>query len=227
MDRVNSGTKFVSGYSYIQELQENPLLLLAEVSCLQLSGLVHSVQISTYPSHSGYLNRQVNHQDTHGYLRQLCSFSVSHVPATEKESYVSSLTKGTQQQVPTKTFQFKKTEPSGYGNPLPLVLKKMTASELDKARRARSQAKYSASDKGKAARTRYTKSDKGKATRAKYLRSDKGKVAKAIINAKSAAYRAALRKGLSEKLAREKGELAARAKRQNYRIGTNGAGKMS
>ncbi|MGO0306513.1 hypothetical protein ACTL6P_07845 [Endozoicomonas acroporae] len=116
---------------------------------------------------------------------------------------------------------------------------KYLASDKGKATRA----KYFASDKGKAVRAKYLASDKGKATRAKYLASDKGKairakyfasdigkavrakndakyiatvkgkVTRAISNAKSNAYRVALKKGFSEKEARKKGESAANAKK--------------
>ncbi|WBA86234.1 hypothetical protein [Endozoicomonas sp. GU-1] len=98
------------------------------------------------------------------------------------------------------------------------------------AARTKTDAKYAATVKGKATRAKYLASDKGKATRAKYFASDigkavrakndakyiatvKGKVTRAISNAKSNAYRVALKKGFSEKEARKKGESAANAKK--------------
>ncbi|WP_209276637.1 hypothetical protein [Thalassotalea sp. G20_0] len=103
--------------------------------------------------------------------------------------------------------------------------------KTDKGRASR--ARYAKTDKGKASRAKYAKTDKGKASRAKYAKSQKGrannnrcvakyvqtakgKKIKAICNARSNAYRAALKKGFSEKVAREKGELAANVKKQNY-----------
>ncbi|WP_257293771.1 hypothetical protein, partial [Endozoicomonas sp. YOMI1] len=69
------------------------------------------------------------------------------------------------------------------------------------------------SDKGKASRARYLSSDKGKASKARYAASDKGKASQALRSEKSKAYRSALKQGLSEELARKKGELAANAKK--------------
>ncbi|MGO0307547.1 hypothetical protein ACTL6P_13225 [Endozoicomonas acroporae] len=93
----------------------------------------------------------------------------------------------------------------------------------------KTKARYEASDKGKKAKSRYEASEKGKETRAKYRTSDqgkmvtyrarakyyssvKGKVKKAIYSAQLMAYKKAIRKGFSEKVAREKGKEAANAK---------------
>ena len=81
--------------------------------------------------------------------------------------------------------------------------------QSDGAKKAR--ARYLSSDKGKAALARYAASEKGKARLARYAASYKGKVAHATKNAKSLAYRAALRQGFSEEIARGKGESAANA----------------
>lgn len=85
----------------------------------------------------------------------------------------------------------------------------------DKARVAR--AKYEASEKARARRLKYLGSRKGRMNRpisqAKYTRSKKGKMAQKICSVRSYYYRAALKQGLSEKLAREKGEIAANKKR--------------
>ncbi|MBO9493917.1 hypothetical protein J7438_07430 [Thalassotalea sp. G20_0] len=97
----------------------------------------------------------------------------------------------------------------------------------DKAKKTRT--RYEASDKGKKAKSRYEASDKGKETRARYRTSDhgkmvvyrarakyysstKGKVKKAIYSAKLMAYKKAISKGYSDKVAREKGKEAANAK---------------
>ncbi|WP_257294022.1 hypothetical protein [Endozoicomonas sp. YOMI1] len=47
MNRFNLDPNFVSGFSYLQEFQESPLLLLAEASFLQLNGPGHSAQTHT------------------------------------------------------------------------------------------------------------------------------------------------------------------------------------
>ncbi|WP_422445603.1 MULTISPECIES: hypothetical protein [unclassified Endozoicomonas] len=97
----------------------------------------------------------------------------------------------------------------------------------DKGKKSR--ARYEASDKGKKTKSRYEASDKGKETRARYRTSDqgkmvayrakakyyssvKGKVKNAIYSANLMAYKKAIRKGFSEKVAREKGKEAANAK---------------
>ena len=76
-----------------------------------------------------------------------------------------------------------------------------------------SQKTYEESEKGKATRKTYRESERGKATQKAYRESDKGKMKRAIINARFIAYKSALKKGFSEEAARQKGELAANAKR--------------
>lgn len=105
-----------------------------------------------------------------------------------------------------------------------------TSDDKRRANRARSAAKHATTDKGRSSGALYAKTDRGKASRAKYAKSQKGRAnnsrcsaryaktakgmkIKAICNAKSNAYKAALKKGFSEKVAREKGELAANAKK--------------
>ncbi|MGI2026134.1 hypothetical protein [Endozoicomonas acroporae] len=107
---------------------------------------------------------------------------------------------------------------------------KYATSAKRRASMARSAAKHAKTEKGKASRARYAKTDKGKASRAKYAHSQKGRASnsrclakyaqtakgmeiRAICNARSNAYKVALKKGFSEKVAREKGELAANAKK--------------
>ena len=118
--------------------------------------------------------------------------------------------------------------------PFPLLLEEVTASCLGRMRIARSRAKYAksargkltqariqaryvASPSGRASRARvnakYSASEKAKKSRARYNTSVKGQVTKAIKNIKSRAYRSGLKQGLSDELAREKGNQVARKKR--------------
>ena len=94
---------------------------------------------------------------------------------------------------------------------------KYAKSAIGMLTQARIQARYNASPSGKASRARinakYSASEKGKKTRARYNASVKGQVTLAIKYAKLSAYRSGSKKGLSEELAREKGNLAARKKR--------------
>ena len=186
-----------------QEPEKNPSLLLAEASISQHSGSGYSVQILNSPN-SGYFHRQTN-QDVRSC--PLNSFSIAPLPPTESELSVGPLNKDTQHQVLTKSVNYAVTESSSSG-------KRARHWQAHKASRARAQARYFASDKGKRALARYAASDKGKITRAKgqakYEATDKGKWHRSIANTKSRAYRSALNKGLSEELAREKGELAAK-----------------
>ena len=85
----------------------------------------------------------------------------------------------------------------------------------DKARKK--EASYRISDRRKRARAKYASSEKGKLSAAKslarYSATIQGKLARSVANAKYNAYRAALSEGLSEELAREKSELAAKKRR--------------
>ena len=90
------------------------------------------------------------------------------------------------------------------------------ASDKGKKTRARARAKYEASVKGKTSRARYYASDKYKKTLAKYHASPAGRMVRAISNAKSNTYRSALKKGISDKVARQLGELAANAIRAEF-----------
>lgn len=80
-------------------------------------------------------------------------------------------------------------------------------------KRKASRKAYEQSEKGKATRKTYRESERAKATQKAYRESDKGKMKRAIINARFIAYKSALKKGFSEEAARQKGELAANAKR--------------
>ncbi|MBO9480585.1 hypothetical protein [Salinisphaera sp. G21_0] len=145
----------------------------------------------------------------------------------------------TQQQACKETGWLKVTEPYDSGEPLLVSRKgvctferrrpnqakskaKYATSEKRREAHARSAAKHAKTDKGKASRAKYAKSQKGRANNnrcvAKYVQTAKGKAIKAICNARSNAYRAALKKGFSEKVAREKGELAANAKKAELSI---------
>ena len=234
-----------------QELERNPLHLLAEVSVSQLTGFGYPVQMLDSP-HSGYSGRQAN-QENPGSSRPLNGFSISHSPLTDRElALIGPLKKDTQQKVVTETVWFKVTESFLSGESMPIMLQetgpsgrckvvnaKCYLSEKRKPVRVRydasigrtlARARYAASEKGKEAGARYLESDegrlrqarikakyalseKGRATMARYRASDQGKFLQAIRNARSYAYRSALRQGVSEELAREKGELAADKKR--------------
>ncbi|WP_422463356.1 hypothetical protein [Endozoicomonas sp. ALB115] len=130
---------------------------------------------------------------------------------------IGPLNTATQQQACKETGWLKLTEPSGSGEPLLVSPKDDCTFERGVPKQAKSKAKYATSDKRRASRARYAKSQKGRANNsrrvARYTQTAKGMKMKAICNAKSNAYRAALKKGFSEKVAREKGELAANAKK--------------
>lgn len=77
----NLDPNFIPDFSYLQELQEAPLLPI-EVSIAHLSGFGHSVQtLNPSPSHSGYLNPQVENQNTPNYSRELNNFSIFNLPS--------------------------------------------------------------------------------------------------------------------------------------------------
>lgn len=234
-----------------QELEKNPLLLLAEVSISQLTGFGYSVQMLNSP-HSAYSVGQAD-QENPGSSCPLNGFSISHSPPTDRElGLIGPLKKDTQQKVVNETVRFKVTESSLSGESMPVTLQEAGLSERCKVsnakcyvsekrkpvrfandasiRRTLARARYAGSEKGKEARARYLESDegrlrqalikaryalseRGKTTMARYRASDQGKFFQAIRNARSYAYRAALRQGVSEGLAREKGELAADKKR--------------
>ncbi len=187
------------GSPCLQELQKNPLLLLAEVSSSQLRGFGYPVQILEQ-SHSGYLKQQLPNQETPGSSSALSVFSTFHLPPPVHSTItfsqppprsiaaVSPLIRYTQQQAPANTVEFKATESSGYGellppNPdLPQALKTLKeVSESDKRNATR--ARYAASEKGRKAiaraKAKYLASNKGKETTArataKYMASDQGK----------------------------------------------------
>ncbi|MGI2029566.1 hypothetical protein [Endozoicomonas acroporae] len=152
---------------------------------------------------------------------------------------VRPLNKNTQQPGHTVTSGFTGTESSSSDEPQPPAPEVASASEKRKTNKAKKQTKYVASEKAKLRRARYLRSEKGKESKAryassakgrasqaryylsdtrkesmaKYKASDKAKAYRAIRNARSNTYKSAIRKGFSEKLAREKGELAAKAKR--------------
>lgn len=189
-------------FSSSQELESNPLLLLAEVSISQLSGFKCPVQMPN-PPYSGYLGRQANQ-----YIpgRPLNGFSISHLSPTEGElALVGSLNKGIQQRVLTEAIKFKAPGSFALCEPVPDKLTESRVFEIDKAgkvkctssdkariRRAKIQTRYSASGKGrvnqlkcqaihstspkgKLVRDRYKEYDRDKMRRARYAASAKGK----------------------------------------------------
>lgn len=216
---------FVLDFSYSRSLQATTLSSGAAPG-LQPGGSGHSVQMLNPPG-SGYLVQQATGQSTARPSRLLDDFSISHLPPTKGGlTLVEQLNINKQQMSYIETVRFKATESLGVGRRMSSMHKetcvlgtgnsnraKYNASEKYKKVRAR----YLASDKGKAnlarSRAKYAASGKGKAnkarSRAKYAASDKGKAKQLIRSARYRAYRAALKKGFSEELAREKGELAA------------------
>ncbi len=229
MDSFTLDPNFVLDFSYSRALQA-ATLSPAAASGIQLGGAGHSVQMLNPPG-SGYLVQQATGQSTLGPSRLLDDFSISHLPPTKGGlTLVEQLNKDKQQKSYIETVWCKATESSETGRRMSSMHKetyasgtgnrnraKYTASEKYKEVRAR----YLASDKGKAnlarSRAKYAASDRGKEvkakSRAKYAASDKGKAKQAIRSARYKAYRAALVKGFSEELAREKGELAANNKK--------------
>ena len=155
----------------------------------------------------------------------------AHAP---KCSTTESLNRATPQPVATETVKF--AAPESVVSSAPATLEKAyvlgtgdssQANYAKSLRRRMTQAKYIASVKGKKTRARYSASARAKTSRAnyvatergqlsklkcqaKYLSSTKGRMRRAISNAKSGAYRTALKQGYCEELAREKGELAAK-----------------
>ena len=145
-----------------------------------------------------------------------------------------SLNKATPQPVATETVKF--AAPESVVSSAPATLEKACvlatgdssqANYAKSLRRRMTQAKYIGSVKGKKTRTQYSASARAKMSRAnyvatergllsklkcqaKYLSSTKGRMRRAISNARSGAYRTALKQGYCEELAREKGELAAK-----------------
>ena len=239
---------FTHVFPCLQELEKEPLRLLAEIAILRSTSFGRSVQILRLP-HVGDEDRQIN-QET--FSCSLNSFSISHSPAENELVLVGRLNKDKQPQIPIENLKSKSTESFISEELVPIAHEEVRASgrsmtrqakyarsekgkarlaeynASDKARVAR--AKYNASDKARVARAKYEASDKGRArhlkylisrkgkmnrpiSQAKYARTKKGKMAYKICSVKSYYYRTALKQGLSEKLAREKGEIAANKKR--------------
>lgn len=227
---------YTLGFHNFQEMEENPLLLLAEVAISPPGCFGYSVQVCSL-CHSGYSDRQTD-QGVPCY--PLTGFSIAHLSSDISEStLVDPLNKETQRQVLTEPVQFKATGSSDSGSAVPLSRKGVHSLRTGKASqgrysvsikrkdaRARAQARYAASAKGKKAKARYMASDKGRKAKARYLASDKckettarysrtekAKTGVAIRTARSNAYRSAINRGLGEQVAREKAELAADKKR--------------
>lgn len=219
------------GFDHTNALKKEPLQLLAEVSTSLLSRLSCSVQILE-PYDSGPLEQQISDKHTPCHAHLLNAFSISHLPASKRVMpFIKPVNKDTQQHVQTTTVQFDATDSFASGGHLFPTLKEENMSKKYQSSKAR----YSASERGKSVRAKYAVSEKGKAnrakcrakylatdkgkksrakSRAKYAASAKGKLRQAISNAKANAYRSAIRKGFSEKAARQQGELAANNKRE-------------
>ena len=221
--------------SYIQSFQEVDASSAARY--LHLNGSEYSVQALCSSDH-GYLDQQVINDDISSPLHSLDDLSISHFLSTASYSIFAELL-DVCEQGQTELVNLNATDCSG--DPVPPTLKEAPVSGIasqgqcvayvkHKGTRSRAVAKkYYESVKGKATRARYLASEKYKESRKKYLASDrykkinaayrsseKGQSVGLICNAKSNAYRKALRKGMSEKMARQEGQLAADKKKQNY-----------
>ncbi len=183
------------------------LLLLAEAS--QLCESRCTVQ-KLSPPHSGYLDQQA------GQDRPCCpldSYSILPVPDTESVLVsAGSLNEDTQQPDPTETITANAAESSGSGQAMHFTLEEVSVSETGEA----GNVKDASLDKRRASRARYYASEKGKKSKAKYVKSLKGRVNQIIRSAKSRAYRAAVKQGFSEELARKQGELVAAKRRADF-----------
>ena len=227
---------YTPGFHNFQEPEKNPLLLLAEVAISSPGCFGYSVQVCSL-CHSGYSDRQTNQNVP---CCPLTGFSIAHLlPDIAESTLVDPLNKDTQRQVLTEPVQFGATGSSDSGYAVPLSQKEvhlLGTGEVSQGRysvsikrkdaRARAQARYAASAKGKKAKARYMASDKGRKAKARYHASDKckettarysetekAKTGVAISTARSNAYRSAINRGLGEQAAREKAELAADKKR--------------
>ena len=135
--------------------------------------------------------------------------------------------KGRQQQVPTETATLTATE--SFGCPITHALEGGHAFGIDNS----CQPKYFTSPGCPMAAAKHNNAAEGRVTRAKclsvaqrkmaqvrsqakYVRSAKGRMNRAITNSRYHAYSKAKMEGFNEKLAREKGELAAKKREQRY-----------
>ena len=243
-------------FSSSQELERNPLLLLAEVSISQLSGFKCPVQMPN-PPYSGYLGRQANQ-----YIpgRPLNGFSISHLSPTEGElALVGSLNKGIQQRVLTEAIKFKAPGSFALCEPVPDKLTESQVFEIDKAgkvkctasdkariRRAKIQARYSASERGrvnqlkcqaiystspegKLVRDGYYSSDKARETRARYKESGRDKMRRAryAASVKGKETIARYRKSVKGRLSQARYLASAKGKEARAKYQTSDAGRAS
>ena len=212
-----------SGYLWRPETsQDRHNYTLDNLSLSHLSSIQHSLLFS-----------ELSSQEYSGGVVPECFTSTDSQQAKPSLSCVATaepLAEYTRQQILTETVKFKATESFVSGAPTSLLSEEVgisetgnsnqTESDKRKMQRARSKARYTAATAGRASearcRAKYA-SAKGKLTHAqksaRYFASQKGKISRAISNAKSNAYRSALRRGFDEREAREKGELAANSKR--------------
>lgn len=183
---------------------EDDLLLLAEVSQLCKSRCTLQKLSS---AHSGYLDRQT------GQGRPVCplnSYSILPMPDTDSELVsAGSLNADMQHPDPTETITSKAPESIGSAQAMCSVPEEVTVAGTGEADNVKDASSY----KRKATQARYSASDKGKQTKARYVKSLKGKVSQIIRSAKLRAYRAAVKNGFSEELARKEGELVAAHRR--------------
>ena len=217
---------FIPDFSYLRSLEETSSS--TDNSCFLLNGSVHSVQILKTTSSGG---RQVKSQNPTGGT--LNSFSISHWPAIDNLACETTLLNAQQtaqvpllpikvveplihckQQSQTEMVRFKATEP------VSLTINRSLVSGIDMS----SQGKNTESHKRKTTLSKYTASGKVRGVRSKvmkgkargrteYALSEKSKALKTIRNARSNAFRKAIRDGFTEKAARTIGEWAAINKR--------------
>ena len=223
--------------SCLQEF-EKPPSLPAQVSISQPIWLGYSIHPLNL--HPGIYSDWQKNPNMPRYSYPLYTSLISYLPSTESKLLsLRPLNKDSQQQDHTETFKFIATKPFRYTKPVPLTLADLHVSGVDevgkskctttskrkeirvtvqerKAKRAKSKARYEASDRGKETRAKYAESDIAQDLKAKYNKSDKGRVKQAIRSARSYAYRLAKNSGLSERLARKSGERAANEKRAFY-----------
>lgn len=180
------------------------LLLLAEVS--QPCKPRCAVQKLSSP-HSGYLDRQT------GQGRPGCplnSYSILPVPDTDSELVsAGSLNADMQHPDPTETITSKAPESFGSAQAMRFMPEKVSVAGTGEADNVKDASSY----KRKSRQARYSASDKGKKSKARYAKSFKGRVSQIIRSAKLRAYRAAVKQGFSEELARKEGELVAANRR--------------
>ena len=187
--------------------EKGHLLLLAEVSLLPRSRC--TLQKLSLP-HSGYLDRQTG-RDRPGC--PLNSYSILPIPDTDGESVsAGSLNEDMPQGDPTETIPSKAAESFGYGQAMRFTPEEVSVSGTGEAGNVKDASWY----RRKASKAKYSASVKGKQARARYNKSLKGRVSQVIRSTRFRAYRAAVKHGCSEELARKDAQLVAANRRAEF-----------